>query len=183
MGNTAKKHFLPDSFGENPESKRMKIDHSQDGSNADQSTPKAPVTLKRIESNKPKVKPPPPPPRPPSMQQKPPPPPAPPKQLKKKTIKADNTQQQDQQQVQKLVPEQQQPLQPPPMSSLPKQPQPQQQQPNQQNTVDLQNPDTKPNVNLPPGWMSVWSKSKQRWYFFDQKSNKSIWEWPERNPT
>ena len=44
--------------------------------------------------------------------------------------------------------------------------------------LDLQSPDKKPQVNLPPGWMCVWSKSQKRWYFFDQKTNKSVWEWP-----
>ena len=42
----------------------------------------------------------------------------------------------------------------------------------------LQSPDNKPTVNLPPGWMCVWSKSQKRWYFFDTKTNKSVWEWP-----
>jgi hypothetical protein len=41
-----------------------------------------------------------------------------------------------------------------------------------------QSPDKKPAVNLPPGWMSVWSKSQKRWYFFDTKTNKSVWQWP-----
>jgi hypothetical protein len=33
-------------------------------------------------------------------------------------------------------------------------------------------------VDLPAGWMCVWSKSQQRWYFFDTKTNKSVWQWP-----
>jgi hypothetical protein len=41
-----------------------------------------------------------------------------------------------------------------------------------------QSPDYKPQVNLPPGWMSAWSKSQKRWYFFDTKTNKSVWKWP-----
>lgn len=45
-------------------------------------------------------------------------------------------------------------------------------------TLDLETPDVKPDVNLPPGWISVWSKSQQRWYFFDTKTNKSVWTWP-----
>jgi len=45
-------------------------------------------------------------------------------------------------------------------------------------TVDLQNPSVKPAINLPQGWMCVWSKSQKRWYFFDTKTNKSVWEWP-----
>ena len=44
--------------------------------------------------------------------------------------------------------------------------------------VDLQNPSAKPAINLPQGWMCVWSKSQKRWYFFDTKTNKSVWEWP-----
>ena len=44
--------------------------------------------------------------------------------------------------------------------------------------IDMQSPQKKPKVDLPPGWMCVWSKSQKRWYFFDTKSNKSVWEWP-----
>jgi hypothetical protein len=33
-------------------------------------------------------------------------------------------------------------------------------------------------VDLPPGWICVWSKSQKRWYFFDTKTNKSVWKWP-----
>ena len=43
---------------------------------------------------------------------------------------------------------------------------------------DLQSPNKKPKVNLPPGWISVWSKSQKRWYYFDQTTNKSVWVWP-----
>lgn len=43
---------------------------------------------------------------------------------------------------------------------------------------DLENPDLKPDVVLPPGWLTVWSKSQKRWYFFDTKANKSVWQWP-----
>mmetsp|Transcript_22970 Transcript_22970/g.32363 ORF Transcript_22970/g.32363 Transcript_22970/m.32363 type:complete len:82 (-) Transcript_22970:108-353(-) len=49
---------------------------------------------------------------------------------------------------------------------------------NQQHVLDLQTPNSKPNIKLPAGWISVWSKSQKRWYFFDKKTNKSIWEWP-----
>lgn len=42
----------------------------------------------------------------------------------------------------------------------------------------LQRPDVKPNIALPAGWMCVWSKSQKRWYFFNTKNNKSVWEWP-----
>lgn len=44
--------------------------------------------------------------------------------------------------------------------------------------LDMQSPDKKPNVDLPQGWICVWSKSQKRWYFFDTRSNKSVWEWP-----
>jgi hypothetical protein len=44
--------------------------------------------------------------------------------------------------------------------------------------LDLASADKKPDVDLPPGWMCVWSKSQKRWYFFDTKSNKSVWQWP-----
>ena len=40
--------------------------------------------------------------------------------------------------------------------------------------VDLQNPNVKPAINLPEGWMCVWSKSQKRWYFFSTKTNKSV---------
>lgn len=43
---------------------------------------------------------------------------------------------------------------------------------------DMQIPDKKPQVDLPPGWICVWSKSQKRWYFFDTKTNKSVWQWP-----
>ncbi|KAL3782882.1 hypothetical protein HJC23_006934 [Cyclotella cryptica] len=44
--------------------------------------------------------------------------------------------------------------------------------------LQLQDPNQKPNVDLPPQWMCVWSKSQKRWYFFDTRTNKSVWEWP-----
>jgi hypothetical protein len=42
----------------------------------------------------------------------------------------------------------------------------------------LDNEHVKPNVELLQGWICVWSKSKQRWYFFDTKTNHSVWNWP-----
>ena len=51
-------------------------------------------------------------------------------------------------------------------------PTPQQQDINAQ----LQNPNAKPNIKIPEGWICVWSKSQKRWYFFDTKTNKSVWE-------
>jgi hypothetical protein len=45
-------------------------------------------------------------------------------------------------------------------------------------SIDLQSPEKRPNVDLPPGWMCVWSKSQKRWYFFDTKTNTSVWQWP-----
>jgi integrator complex subunit 6 len=44
--------------------------------------------------------------------------------------------------------------------------------------LDMQSPDVKPKVDLTPGWVCVWSKSQKRWYFFDTKSNRSVWQWP-----
>jgi hypothetical protein len=44
--------------------------------------------------------------------------------------------------------------------------------------LDLESPDVKPKVDLLPGWICVWSKSQKRWYFFDTKTNKSVWKWP-----
>jgi hypothetical protein len=44
--------------------------------------------------------------------------------------------------------------------------------------ADLENPNEKPNVDLPLGWICVWSKSQKRWYFFDTKTSKSVWKWP-----
>lgn len=44
--------------------------------------------------------------------------------------------------------------------------------------IDMQSQEKKPSVDLPPGWMCVWSKSQKRWYFFDTKTNKSVWQWP-----
>lgn len=42
----------------------------------------------------------------------------------------------------------------------------------------LDDESNKPDVALPTGWMCVWSKSQKRWYFFDTKTNKSVWNWP-----
>ncbi len=44
--------------------------------------------------------------------------------------------------------------------------------------AEMQSADRRPNVDLPPGWMTVWSKSQNRWYFFCTKTNKSVWQWP-----
>jgi len=65
---------------------------------------------------------------------------------------------------------------PKPQEAAPQQNQPVQEQP--QPYLDLQDPHIKPEVVLPHDWMSVWSKSKQRWYFFDKRRNTSVWEWP-----
>jgi hypothetical protein len=43
---------------------------------------------------------------------------------------------------------------------------------------DLQDPETKPSVELPLNWICEWSKSQKRWYFFNTKDNKSVWKWP-----
>jgi WW domain len=42
----------------------------------------------------------------------------------------------------------------------------------------LDDESSRPDVALPTGWMCVWSKSQKRWYFFDTKTNKSVWNWP-----
>jgi integrator complex subunit 6 len=44
--------------------------------------------------------------------------------------------------------------------------------------TDVQSQDNKPNVNLPPDWIVSWSRSQQRWYYFNKKTNNSLWEWP-----
>jgi hypothetical protein len=46
-------------------------------------------------------------------------------------------------------------------------------------SLDLESPYSRPNVELPSGWMCVWSKSQKRWYFFDTKSNRSVWKYEE----
>jgi hypothetical protein len=43
-------------------------------------------------------------------------------------------------------------------------------------TEQLHNPDAKPTIKLPEGWVCVWSKSQKRWYFFDTRANKSVWD-------
>lgn len=48
--------------------------------------------------------------------------------------------------------------------------------------LDLLNVNQKPQINLPSGWICVWSKSQKRWYFFDTRTNKSVWEWPPPGP-
>ena len=44
--------------------------------------------------------------------------------------------------------------------------------------VDMQDPNSRPDVKLPAEWILVWSKSKKRWYYFDKRKNSSVWEWP-----
>ncbi len=50
------------------------------------------------------------------------------------------------------------------------------QQQQQDVPTQLHNPDAKPTIKLPDGWECFWSKSQQRWYFFDIKTNKSVWD-------
>lgn len=80
-------------------------------------------------------------------------------------------------------------LAPPIRQTLPKLPSLQSQSPQKQEmkkpmppppsvSLDLQSPEKKPDVELPAGWMCVWSKSQKRWYFFDTKTNRSVWQWP-----
>jgi len=55
----------------------------------------------------------------------------------------------------------------------------QQQQPEQHQqdiATQLQNPGVKPKIKLLEGWIFCWSKSQKRWYFFDTKTNKSVWD-------
>ena len=118
-------------------------------------------------------------PRPSKQQPLKPPPPKPPKKVLSKS-----------QLSEEIKPPSQKKQQPPPPKPPPKPtsdetivPKRQQQQQQQQPApptpaVDLQNPNMKPSINLPPGWMCVWSKSQKRWYFFDTKTNQSVWEWP-----
>ncbi|KAI2496509.1 Integrator complex subunit 6 [Fragilaria crotonensis] len=40
--------------------------------------------------------------------------------------------------------------------------------------ADVQSQDKKPNVNLPPDWIVSWSRSQQRWYYFNKKTNTSL---------
>lgn len=44
--------------------------------------------------------------------------------------------------------------------------------------IDYEAQGVKPDVDLSPGWISAWSKSQKRWYFFDKKTNTSVWKWP-----
>jgi hypothetical protein len=44
--------------------------------------------------------------------------------------------------------------------------------------ANMQDPNNKPDIKLPPEWMLVWSKSKKRWYYFDRQTQASVWEWP-----
>ena len=50
-------------------------------------------------------------------------------------------------------------------------------------TEQLHNPDAKPTIQLPEGWVCVWSKSQKRWYFFDTRANKSVWDIERINVT
>eukprot|EP00977_Amphora_coffeiformis_P004596 scaffold992_cov175-Amphora_coffeaeformis.AAC.5 len=52
--------------------------------------------------------------------------------------------------------------------------------PNSPTAQELQCPDVKPEVDLPPGWMCVWSKSQKRWYFFNRSNNTSMWVPPKK---
>jgi len=108
---------------------------------------------------------PPPPPRPPPSK-KPPPPPPPPKSQSSESRKGAPPPPPPSAKRKSLVPKHQQ-----------HKPQQQKQQPTPR-PADVQSPNSKPKVDLPPGWMCVWSKSQKRWYFFDSKTNKSVWQWP-----
>lgn len=46
--------------------------------------------------------------------------------------------------------------------------------PQPQEAANLEDADVKPNVDLPDGWISVWSKSQKRWYFFGKSATTRI---------
>lgn len=51
-----------------------------------------------------------------------------------------------------------------------------QQQQEENLSTDLENPEMKPRDKLPEGWACIWSKSQKRWYFFHNRTNKSVWD-------
>ena len=51
-----------------------------------------------------------------------------------------------------------------------------QQQQEENLSTDLENPEMKPRDKLPVGWACIWSKSQRRWYFFHNRTNKSVWD-------
>jgi len=114
-----------------------------------------------------------PPPRPPPPPTKQPPPPPPPQKRPSKTAGGN-----------KIVPP------PPPPGQTQKPPPPKRMNSREETTqntttesvqsseassTDLQNPNEKPKITLPEFWICVWSKSQKRWYFFDTRTNKSVW--------
>ena len=44
-------------------------------------------------------------------------------------------------------------------------------------TVDLTDPNSKPNLQLPQGWIIAWSRSNKRWYFNHIPTKRSVWEY------
>ena len=118
------------------------------------------------DAKKEKSKPPPPPKKEKTAKNKPPPPPPPPRPPQTQQKEPLQTPQKEQQQHPQSVQEKLDGQETPPNTN----PTP--------SALDLQSPNVKPKVDLPPGWMTVWSKSQTRWYFFDTKTNKSVWSWP-----
>ena len=51
-----------------------------------------------------------------------------------------------------------------------------QQQQEENLSTDLENPEMEPRDKLPEGWACIWSKSQRRWYFFHNRTNKSVWD-------
>lgn len=161
------------------------VDKKQDESKKASTTPLSPTRKPRF------VKPPPPPPPRSELkisehQKKPPPPPRRPPErpvadIKKKPPPPRTS---------KNPISEQRKMPPPPPRSQGQQlsvskPQPKQHAPPRQQQkqpppppLEAQSPNIKPKVDLPPGWMCVWSKSQNRWYFFDTTTNKSVWQWP-----
>ena len=125
----------------------------------------------------PPARPPPPSKRQPGPSSAPPPPPKP-SQPQKQTPQKPHSQQSHAKQAQKHAP--QKPAPPKRQTSddigAPTPTKAQQPQPQEDIAAQMQNPGAKPNIKLPEGWICVWSKSQKRWYFFDTRTNKSVWD-------
>ena len=180
------KHFgqpLPPSTAENkigvssvappqPRSKNDKTEKAKDEKQQPAAPPQPPPPPRRRQSN---VAPPPPPPKGPPSRKLPRPPPPPPPSGISSMKRPPPRPNQGPTTSQKPPPPTKVPVPPPPS----KQVNHSKRQPSiSEASVDLISPDVKPHVNLPPGWICVWSKSQKRWYFFNTKNNKSVWQWP-----
>ncbi|GMI49059.1 hypothetical protein TrCOL_g4054 [Triparma columacea] len=47
----------------------------------------------------------------------------------------------------------------------------------QNQQIDLTDPNSKPNLQLPQGWIVAWSRSNKRWYFNHIPTKRSVWEY------